>query len=110
VVIALLSAGFRSAARKRGFLTNTTFAGVSSFDSRRPYALELAAALRRGGACHLVMCHPGYADAELSRVDPVVQRREEELAALMEEMSAPAVPLWRPSRAADGPAVAWAPG
>lgn len=108
-IIALLSAGFRSAARAKGFATNTTFSGVTSFDRDRSYAAELAATLRAGGPCHLVMCHPGYADPELSAVDPVVERREDELAALMDGAAA-ASELWRPRRAADGPSIAWSVG
>jgi chitin disaccharide deacetylase len=35
------------------------------------------------GRNHLVMCHPGYIDAELAAVDPVTSTREKELAFLL---------------------------
>lgn len=109
IMISLLSAGFRSAARAKGFAINTTFSGVSSFDRNRPYATELAAALRAGGACHLVMCHPGYADPELAAADPVVERREDELAAIKDGAAAVSR-LWHPKRAAAGPSIVWSLG
>jgi predicted glycoside hydrolase/deacetylase ChbG (UPF0249 family) len=108
LLISALSAGFGAAARAKGFATNTSFAGVSSFDHRRSYAAELDAALRLGGRHHLVMCHPGYPDAASSPADPIALRREDELAAIMQAHEL-ATLLWRPSRAADGPCIAWTP-
>lgn len=81
--IAGLARGFGAAVRAAGFATNDGFSGVSPFDRGTPYAQELSRFLTHPGARHLVMCHPGHVDAELSTLDPVVERREDELAVLM---------------------------
>lgn len=81
--IAALSRGFGAAVRAAGFATNDSFSGVSPFDRGTPFAQELARFLSHPGARHLVMCHPGYVDDELASLDPVVERREDELASLM---------------------------
>lgn len=80
--IATLAAGFGAAARRQGFPTNQGFSGFSAFDARRPYGEELSEALKVPGPRQLVMCHPGYPDRELAALDPVVERREQERAAL----------------------------
>ncbi|WP_084584189.1 ChbG/HpnK family deacetylase [Sphingomonas azotifigens] len=51
------SRGLRRAAAALGLRTNTSFAG--HYDFRRDYAALFARFLRRPGAMHLVMCHPG---------------------------------------------------
>ena len=83
MVLAALATGFRSLVRRSGLVTNDTFAGVSSFSRSLPYGEELAAGLSRPGPVHLVMCHPGFADDALRRLDPVVERRVDEYGALM---------------------------
>jgi predicted glycoside hydrolase/deacetylase ChbG (UPF0249 family) len=106
MVLAALAKGFKQACRAKGFATNSSFSGVSSFSRDVPFADELQLALAPGSKRHLVMCHPGHADAELSRLDPIVMRREDEFAALMSNDALPGI-LWRPERAADGPAIHW---
>lgn len=106
MVISLLSSGFGAAARARGFAVNDSFAGTSPFKEGQPYGKELDAAFSAGGRRHLVMCHPGHIDPELTRLDPVVARRAEEYAALAQAPDLPAN-LWHPRRAADGPSVDW---
>ncbi len=106
MLIAMLAAGFARAAARRGLPVNDSFAGFSDFDASTPYADELKCALREPGRRHLVMCHPGHPDAELARLDPVVDRRRMEYEALMREASLPSL-IWRPSRKADGPSLAW---
>ena len=81
--IAALSRGFGAAVRAAGFATNDSFSGVSPFDRGTPFAQELGRFLTHAGSRHLVMCHPGHADDELATLDPVVERREDELEALM---------------------------
>lgn len=99
--IAALSAGFGAAVRRSGFSTNDGFAGVSNFAAASPYAAELSNAFARAQSRHLVMCHPGYVDDELVRLDPVTTRREEERAVIA------AVP-WLPARIATrAQALAW---
>ncbi len=106
MAVAVLAAGFAASARRRGIPSNEGFSGFSSFDVSVPYAKELEAAMRAPGPRHIVMCHPGHADAELAAVDPVVERRRMEYEALMRDASLPER-IWHPARAADGPPVDW---
>lgn len=82
LMISTLARGFGAAARAAGFPTNHGFSGVSAFKLDVPYAEELGCFFTARGPRHLVMCHPGYVDAELSALDPVVERRHQELDAL----------------------------
>jgi predicted glycoside hydrolase/deacetylase ChbG (UPF0249 family) len=77
--IAWLARGFAKAAHARGFVTNSGFAGFSSFDPCRDYGLDFGSYLRAPGPRHLIMCHPGYCDEELVMTDPVTLTREREL-------------------------------
>jgi predicted glycoside hydrolase/deacetylase ChbG (UPF0249 family) len=106
ISVRLLASGFARAARRRGLPVNDSFAGFSDFRTGTPYADELKSALREPGRRHLVMCHPGHPDAELARLDPVVERRRMEYDALMRDVSLPSL-IWRPARKADGPSLAW---
>ncbi|HXY58122.1 MAG TPA: ChbG/HpnK family deacetylase [Methylocystis sp.] len=83
LVVSGLSFGFGAAARRAGFATNDGFAGFSDFDAGRDHAARFASYLRAPGPAHLVMCHPGHADAELAAIDPVTTTREQELAFLL---------------------------
>lgn len=103
--LSVLSAGFGARARALGFPTNIGFSGVSPFDERIPYAHEFERFLLRPGALHLVMCHPGYPDAELARIDTLVARRRSELDALRTAPDLPARIL-KPRRA-EGKGVSW---
>ena len=80
--LSVLTAGFGARARELGFPTNHGFSGVSPFNEKVPYSRELEHFFRRPGSCHLIMCHPGFPDAELASLDPVVQRRRDEFEAL----------------------------
>jgi predicted glycoside hydrolase/deacetylase ChbG (UPF0249 family) len=106
LLIALLSFGFGRAAHALGFTINTSFAGVSSFDRRKPYAQELTAALSAATGRHLIMCHPGRADCTLREIDPICARREDEYDAIARYAALPSL-LWRPERQKDGPSVDW---
>ena len=106
VVVTALAAGLGTAARRGGMPTNSGFSGFSGFDTGRDFAGELTAAMRRPGSLHIVMCHPGHADDELARLDPVTTRREQELAAIT-TMPGLAERLWHPRRCRDGPPVDW---
>ena len=83
LALAWLGRDFARLARARGFVTNDGFAGFSAFDSRRNFARDFARFLAAPGLRHLVMCHPGHADAELAALDPVTATREQELAFLL---------------------------
>jgi predicted glycoside hydrolase/deacetylase ChbG (UPF0249 family) len=82
LVISGLGFGMRRAATRRGIPVNRGFSGVSPFDPSRDVAADLARFLVRPGPAHLVMCHPGFVDDELARLDPVIATRPLEHAAL----------------------------
>lgn len=102
--LAALSLGFGGAAKRAGFETNSGFSGVTDFDVRG-VAGDFGAACRLTGPRHMVMCHPGFVDDELKRLDPVTARREAEYDVLMQGKF-PAQ-IWRPHRTASGDAIAW---
>ncbi len=81
--VALLSRGFAAAAGRAGFSTNRGFAGFSSFDPKADYGADFRRYLNAPGERHLVMCHPGYADEDLAKVDPNTLSRETELRFLL---------------------------
>lgn len=110
LTVKALSAGFARAANARGLPTNARFAGFSAFDTASSYAAEVAAELDRGDGrghgCAIVMCHPGYADAALAALDPVVERRQQEHDGLMQLAALPER-IWHAKRAMDGAAIDW---
>lgn len=105
LVLAWLSRGLAAELARRQLPANDSFAGVSDF---RPEATarDFERALGAAGSVHLVMCHPGYPDAELAGLDPVTDRRREELRLLASDGGIGA-PIWLADRAADGPAIDW---
>ncbi len=74
--------GFARAARASGFEMNEGFSGFSAFDPARSFEREMHRFVVRLGRRPVVMCHPGYVDDELRRMDPVVETRAKELAYL----------------------------
>lgn len=74
-----LSINFGTMVREAGFPTNEGFAGFSGFDDRADYAAQFTGYLKAPGKRHLIMCHPGYVDAELPTIDPVLYSREREM-------------------------------
>jgi predicted glycoside hydrolase/deacetylase ChbG (UPF0249 family) len=75
-----LSRRFRVLADKSGLRTNPVFAGTYTFRSSADYTRlfeDFLQGMREGG---VIMCHPGKADAELSRVDTLTDQREREYA------------------------------
>jgi chitin disaccharide deacetylase len=101
-----LATGFGNAARSLGLRTNDSFAGFSDFDVNTPFTTELGRALLAPAQRHIIMCHPGHADAELATLDAVVERRAAEYAALMGDLSI-ADRIWRPSRSTEGAPLDW---
>lgn len=71
--------GFAGAARRAGFGVNRGFSGFSPFDPRSDQERVFVRAFLNLGPSPVVMCHPGYVDEELERVDPVVGARSREL-------------------------------
>ncbi len=80
--LSVIARGWRARAEAAGFATNEGFAGYSAFAPGEDYAALFARYLTCPGPRHLVMCHPGYVDDALRRLDPVVESRERELAFL----------------------------
>jgi len=78
LTISLLARGFGERARKLGFPTNAGFSGVSPFDPLRDFSADMERFIISPGPRHLIMCHPGFIDAELKALDTVVQTRPQE--------------------------------
>ncbi len=82
LVLDILSYRMRQRAAAFGLATNPAFAGTYDFEAA---AEPDFAALFPGFLQHLlphsvVMCHPGFVDAELERLDPLTVQREREYA------------------------------
>ncbi len=110
LTVKALSAGFARAARRRGLPVNSRFAGFSAFNTAASYQAEIAGELDRGAARRtglaVIMCHPGYADAALAALDPVVERRQQEHDGLM-QLDALEARIWHATRAVDGAPIDW---
>lgn len=106
LLIAALSSGFRASAQRLGFPTNDSFSGFSTFDTARPYEQDLAPALRHTGPRHILMCHPGYPNEELRLIEPIVERRGQELATL-QNYPGLADRVWHPLRAQPAAPIDW---
>ena len=104
MTLAWLSRGFAGAAQAAGFACNDGFGGATDF-AASAVAGDFAAAYAMPGARHMVMCHPGFVDDELIRLDPVTDRRQREFEVLMRG-DFPA-PVWRPQRSATGDPIDW---
>ena len=78
LLLDILSVGMRRKARRLGLRFNPAFAGTYSFapdaDFPRIFPSFLEGLPDRG----LVMCHPGFVDAELERLDSLTVQRERE--------------------------------
>lgn len=82
LLIDRLSRAFRTRATAAGIATNPAFAGTYSFKTGADFAEifpRFLDGLPDGG---LIMCHPGFVDAELIRLDPLTTHREREYAFL----------------------------
>ncbi len=80
LLLDLLSHRFRHHARKLGVRTNPAFAGTYDFKPDADIARLFPAFLKRLPESSVVMCHPGFVDAELKRLDPLTTLREREYA------------------------------
>jgi predicted glycoside hydrolase/deacetylase ChbG (UPF0249 family) len=80
LVLDILSVRFRRRAARIGIVTNPAFAGAYAFTSKANFAKifpRFLTGLPDGG---LIMCHPGFVDAELKRLDSLTHLREREFA------------------------------
>lgn len=78
--IALLSLPLRHEAGRRAIPVNDSFRGVADFARSEDYPKHVPRFLGGPGARPIIMCHPGFADAELAAADPVTAEREREYA------------------------------
>ena len=60
--------------------TNPAFAGTYEFNESADFAALFPRFLERLPDGGVVMCHPGFVDAELQRLDPLTTLREQEYA------------------------------
>jgi predicted glycoside hydrolase/deacetylase ChbG (UPF0249 family) len=73
-----LSGAFRRRARRLGLATNPAFAGTYDFDSDPIFSVLFPDFLEHLPAGGVVMCHPGFVDEDLRRLDPLTSLRERE--------------------------------
>jgi chitin disaccharide deacetylase len=82
-VLNALSGKFRKLAAHRDIGTNPAFAGAYDFAAdNADFARLFPGFLRDLPPRSVVMCHPGFVDAELERLDPLTTQREREYAYL----------------------------
>ncbi|MCX5497022.1 ChbG/HpnK family deacetylase [Kaistia dalseonensis] len=101
LLVTLLARGFGADAHRHGIATNEGFSGFSAFDRERAFADELTTFLKAPGPRQIVMCHPGYPDQQLAALDPLFDRRLDELGALMTYPDLDRL-ITRPRRNTDG--------
>jgi hypothetical protein len=80
VLLDLLSREFRRRAQAQGVRTNPAFAGSYDFHDQANFPALFGRFLDRLPEGGVVMCHPGFVDAELQRLDPLTTLREREYA------------------------------
>jgi predicted glycoside hydrolase/deacetylase ChbG (UPF0249 family) len=80
LVLDVLSLGFRRKARRLGVAFNPAFAGAYDFHREPDFAKVFPRFLAGQPDGGLVMCHPGFVDAELKRLDDLTDQREREFA------------------------------
>jgi predicted glycoside hydrolase/deacetylase ChbG (UPF0249 family) len=78
LLLDVLSVAFRRKAQRLGLTFNPAFAGTYSFDPATDFAMLFPSFLDGLSDDGLIMCHPGYVDAELRRLDPLTTLRERE--------------------------------
>jgi chitin disaccharide deacetylase len=97
-----LSTSMQRDIEQHGFVSNDGFGGVTAFKATSAaVAQDFSAAAALEGWRPLVMCHPGFPDAELARIDRITARRQMEFDALMGS-SPLAARVWWPVRASNG--------
>jgi len=76
----ILSVGFRRKAKRKGIPVNPAFAGTYAFNAKADFARIFPRFLSGLPENGLVMCHPGFVDAELKALDSLTTLREQEFA------------------------------
>lgn len=82
LLIGRLSRRFRALAAAAGVATNPAFAGTYRFGPKADFAVAFPRFLKGLPDGGLVMCHPGFVDETLRRLDPLTALREREYAYL----------------------------
>ena len=82
LLLDILSVAFRRKARRYGLRFNPSFEGSYDFLPDADFSKLFPAFLRDLPDGSLVMCHPGFVDAELERLDSLTTLREREYAYL----------------------------
>jgi len=82
LLLDILSFRFRRRAAAHGLATNPAFAGTYDFHDHADFAALFPRFLERMPEGGVIMCHPGFVDAELERLDPLTTLREQEYAYL----------------------------
>jgi predicted glycoside hydrolase/deacetylase ChbG (UPF0249 family) len=85
IALDILSSGFRRLADRYGVRVNPAFAGTYGFAEDADYAQIFPRFLRGLPDGSVVMCHPGFVDAELQRLDPLTTLREREYSFLIDD-------------------------
>ncbi len=85
LLLDVLSTRLRSRCAALGVATNPAFAGTYDFARDSAYETLFATFLSDLPDGALVMCHPGFVDAQLERLDPLTAMREREHAFLAGE-------------------------
>jgi chitin disaccharide deacetylase len=85
LVLDLLSSRLRTRCAASGVPTNSAFAGTYDFTRATAFAALFASFLQGLPDGGLVMCHPGFVDAELQRLDVFTTMREQEHAFFADE-------------------------
>jgi predicted glycoside hydrolase/deacetylase ChbG (UPF0249 family) len=85
LVLDLLSQNFRRRADAVNIRTNPAFAGAYGFHDEADFAALFPRFLEGLPDGSVVMCHPGFVDAELQRLDPLTTLREREYTFFVED-------------------------
>jgi predicted glycoside hydrolase/deacetylase ChbG (UPF0249 family) len=80
LVLDILSMAFRRRAEHQGLATNPAFAGAYNFSPKAKFAKIFPRFLNGLPDGGLIMCHPGFVDAQLEKLDPLTTLREHEFA------------------------------
>jgi hypothetical protein len=80
LVLDVLSLGFRRQAERLGLSTNPGFAGAYTFNAKARFPEIFPRFLNGIPSGGLIMCHPGFVDAELKSLDSLTTLREHEFA------------------------------
>ncbi|MET0868438.1 MAG: ChbG/HpnK family deacetylase [Pseudorhodoplanes sp.] len=78
MLLDMLSTGLRKTAKRSGVAFNPGFAGSYAFTPDADYAALFPKFLRDLPEHAVVMCHPGFVDDTLKRLDPLTDLRERE--------------------------------